>query len=103
MNYKEIKRSLIIVECQHQCPDCERGEESGDYGSHNPFHLPHFCAEFVFNASEKEALEMFRPYYEAVHVSETYDAVEVNNGLNGLYPKNLSWTQIAISRCNEIC
>ena len=99
-----FQQGITIWECECNCPDCEYGHETGDYGTHDPFHFPHYRYEFMFNTPEDRGAKVLLEDgdYRTVSVSEVWKPKQIQRGLDGLFPLGLSWTQYAIARCNEL-
>jgi hypothetical protein len=89
-------QGITLFECEYHCLDCELGNPT-----HNPFHHPHTTIEFVFNG-DCNAIEELRKDYTTAIAIEHWFPREIKRGLNGLFPKYWSWTQLAISRSNEL-
>ena len=94
------KGDIFIYENIYRCADCEAGVKT-----HNPFHLPHYEFSFSFNQPEPEFDRSTFLTSSLVEIWEIEDLRKIMESPPemeefGIY--NLSWTQLAIARCNEL-
>jgi len=101
LNQKKFDwQGIRIYECEFICEDCLNGNPT-----HNSFHFPHTAFEFTFNMSNEESIRWIKSigcYNDSIHLVESWFPRQIKKGLNGLFNPDLSWTQLAISRCNEL-
>jgi len=90
---------ISIYECEFNCPDCLGGNPT-----HNCWHLPHSRFEFAFNCNPETAADWIKctGEFDSIDLVEHWYPRQIRNGLNGLFDRGHSWTQLAISRCNEL-
>lgn len=89
---------LSIYECKLQEDYCWYDEE-------HDIRVPKWEMIATFNMDESESIHYIEQCcdhgkYESIHLVEQWSPKQIRNGLDGMYPRGLSWTQTAIARCD---